>query len=263
MVVAIGLVSLHHRELGVVPGADPLVPVNAPDLEDPLHAPHQQPLEVELRGDPQEQLDVQRIVMRDERPGRGASGDGLHGGRLDLDKPPPGHDVAERRDDLRPAQEGLERLGIGEQVDIPPPVPLLDVRQPVPLLGGRQQALAQEGQARREDGQLARLGVSERPVHSEQVAQVEQLDQAPARVADLLLADEDLDSLGPVAKVEEDHLPLSPLEHDPPGDAHGGPGLGLLSLGSPGNRQLPDGGDRLVAVEPLPPGVEPQVGDSP
>ena len=82
-------------------------------------------------------------------------------------------------------------------------------------------------------------------------------------VAHLLLADEDLDSLGPVANLEEDHLPLPSPEHDPPGDAHGGPGLGLLPFRSLRNRQLPDGGDRLVAVEPLSPGVEPQVGDSP
>ena len=32
---------------------------------------------------------IQSIVMRDERPGRGAPGDGLHRGRLDLDKTPP------------------------------------------------------------------------------------------------------------------------------------------------------------------------------
>ena len=114
---------------------------------------------------------------------------------------------------------------------------------PCHFSGGGKQALAQEGQARREDGQLARLGVSERPVHSEQVAQVEQLDQAPAQVAHLLLADEDLDSLGPVAKLKEDHLPLPPPEHDPPRYADRGPGLGLLTIGSFGT-----GSSRTVAI---------------
>ena len=114
-----------------------------------------------------------------------------------------------------------------------------------------------------EDGQLAGLGVAERAVDADQVAQVEQLDQVPAQVADLLLADEDLDAFGPVAELEEDDLPLPAPEHDPPGDADGGPGLGLLTLRGLGNRQLADLGDRLVAVEPLAPGVQPQVGDSP
>ena len=107
MVVAVGLVRLQHGELGVVLGADALVAVDPADLEDPLHAADQQPLQVELGGDSQEQVDVQSVVMGDERPGRRASGDGLHGGRLDLDETLFGHDLAERRDDLRPAQKGL------------------------------------------------------------------------------------------------------------------------------------------------------------
>ena len=156
-----------------------------------------------------------------------------------------------------------ERLGIGEQVDVPPAVPLLEVGQPVPLLGRGQEALGQEGQARRKDGQLAGLGVSERAVNADQITQVQQLDKVPAQVANLLLADEDLDSFGPVAEVEEDHLALPALEHDPPGHPDGGPGLGLLTLRGLGNRQLADLGNRLVAVEPLSPGVEPEVGDSP
>ena len=108
VVVAVGLIGLHHGELGVVLGADPLVAVDPADLEDPLHAADEEPLEIELRRDPEEQVDIQRVVMGDERPGRGAAGDGLHRGRLDLDEALLGHDLAERRDDLRPAQEGLE-----------------------------------------------------------------------------------------------------------------------------------------------------------
>ena len=86
VVVAVGLVGLQHGELGVVPRADALVAVDPADLEDPLHAADQQPLQVQLGGDPQEQVDVERVVMGDERPGRRAAGDRLHRGRLDLDK---------------------------------------------------------------------------------------------------------------------------------------------------------------------------------
>ena len=146
VVVAVGLVGLQHGELGVVLGADPLVAVDPADLEDPLHAADQQPLQVQLGGDPQEQVDVERVVVGDERPGRRAAGDRLHRRRLDLDEPSLGHHPAERGDDLRPAEEDGQRLGVAEQVDVPLPVALLDVGQPVPLLGRRQQALAQERQ---------------------------------------------------------------------------------------------------------------------
>ena len=132
------------------------------------------------------------------------------------------------------------------------------VGQPVPLLGRRQQALGQERELLGEDGQLAGLGVAEPAVDADQVAQVEQFDQAPAGVADLLLADEDLDPLGPVAELEEDDLPLPAAEHDPPGDADGRARLARRRAPTVGTGKCADRGDRLVPVESLAPGVEPQ-----
>ena len=107
----------------------------------------------------------------------------------------------------------------------------------MPFLGGRQQALGQEREPGGEDGELAGLGESQRPVDADQVAEVEQIHQLPGRVAHLLLADEDLDPLGPVADLEEDDLPLPSPEHDPPGHADGGPGLGGLALHGLWDRQ--------------------------
>ncbi len=85
-VVAVGLIELEHRELGIVPRADPLVAIDAAQLVDPLHAADQQPLEVQLQRDPQEQLHVERVVMRLERPGRGAAGDRVQRRPFDLDE---------------------------------------------------------------------------------------------------------------------------------------------------------------------------------
>ena len=113
-----------------------------------------------------------------------------------------------------------ERLGVTEQVDIALAVALFLVGQTVPLFGRGQQALGQKGQFFGEDGQLAGLGMAKAAVDTDQVAQVELVDQAPAEVAHLLLAHEDLDVVGPVAEVEEDDLALPAPEHDPPGDTH-------------------------------------------
>ena len=115
----------------------------------------------------------------------------------------------------------------------------------MPFFRRRQQALGKERDLLGEDGQLAGLGVAQPAVDSDQVSQVEQFDQAPAFVADLLLADEDLDPFGPVAKVEEIDLPLAAAEHDPPGDANSRPG-GLAARAQPaeaakrGPRRWPD-----------------------
>ena len=56
VVVAVRLVDLEHRELGVVGGVDALVAEDAADLVDPLEAADDQPLEVELDRDAQVQL---------------------------------------------------------------------------------------------------------------------------------------------------------------------------------------------------------------
>ena len=57
-VVAVGLVDLEHRELGVVLPGDALVAEDAADLEHPVEAGDQHPLEVELERDAQEEVDA-------------------------------------------------------------------------------------------------------------------------------------------------------------------------------------------------------------
>ena len=73
-----------HREFGIVLGADPLVAKDAADLVDLFDAADQQPLEVQFQGDPQVEVDVERVVMRHERPGRRPAGDGVQRRRLDF-----------------------------------------------------------------------------------------------------------------------------------------------------------------------------------
>ena len=116
----------------------------------------------------------------------------------------------------RAGEEGGERLGIAEQVDVALAIPLLDIGQAMPFFRRREQALGQKRQPLREDGQLTGPGVAEASVDSDQVSQVKQFDEAPAFVADLFLANEDLDAFGPVAQVEEVDLPLAAAKHDPP-----------------------------------------------
>ena len=82
------LVGLEHRELGVVLGRDALVAEVAVDLEDPLEAADQEPLEVQLGGDPQVQVHAEGLVVGDEGPGEGPARNGLQHGGLDLDEAP-------------------------------------------------------------------------------------------------------------------------------------------------------------------------------
>ena len=86
VVVGVGLVELQHGEFRIVGPVHPFVPEVVPDLVDPLEAADQQPLEVQLVGDPQVERHVERVVVGDERPRRGAAVEGLEHRRLDLEK---------------------------------------------------------------------------------------------------------------------------------------------------------------------------------
>jgi hypothetical protein len=66
--------------------AEALVAEVAVDLEDPLHPADQEPLEEQLGRDPQVQVQVQGVVVGDERFGRRPAGDRLHHGRLDFEE---------------------------------------------------------------------------------------------------------------------------------------------------------------------------------
>ena len=69
VVVAVGLVRLEHGEFRRVRGVDALVAERPADLVDPLDAADDAPLEVELGGDAQRHLQVERVEMGVERPG--------------------------------------------------------------------------------------------------------------------------------------------------------------------------------------------------
>ena len=87
-VVVVGerLVRLEHRELGVVAGVDALVAEDAPDLEHALEPADDQSLEVQLGGDAEVEVDVERVVVGDERSRRRAAELVAEHRRLDLDE---------------------------------------------------------------------------------------------------------------------------------------------------------------------------------
>ena len=131
------LVELEHRELGVVPSADALVAVAAPDLVYALHPADDEPLQVELRRDAHVEVHVEGVVVRAKRPGGRAADHGVHRGRFDFEKADLVEDRAHRPDDVAPRAKHVRHLGVGDEVDVSLPVPKLHVLQPVPLLGQR------------------------------------------------------------------------------------------------------------------------------
>ena len=149
MVVPVGRVELHHRELGVVADRDAFVAEVAVDLEHALEAADQQPLQVQLRRDAQEHLLVERVVVRDERLGVRAARDRVQHRRFDLEEVVLDHELANRRHRLAAREEARARVLVGDQVDVALPVLLLLIGHAVELVGQRAQALGEQAQGDR------------------------------------------------------------------------------------------------------------------
>ena len=144
LVVGVRLVPLEHRELGVVGAVDALVAEVLAELVHALEPADDQPFQVELGRDPQEELAIERVVVRRERPGERAPVERLQHRCLDLDEPLGVEEPADRGDHARAGDEQLARLLVGDQVELALAKARLDVGQAVVLLGRRPQRLGQQ-----------------------------------------------------------------------------------------------------------------------
>ncbi len=143
-VVGVRLIGLQQRELGVVAEVDALVAERAAQLEDPLDTADAQPLEVELGGDAQVQVEVVGVDVGEERPGVGPAVDLLQDRGLDLQEALGEQGFPDRVQDVAAGPDQVARLGVDRQVDVAGAHPRLLVGQPLPLVGQRAQALADQ-----------------------------------------------------------------------------------------------------------------------
>ena len=221
VVVPVRRVELHHRELGVVADRDSLVAKAPVDLEHALEAADDEALQVELGGDAQEHLLVERVVVGDERLRVGAARDRMEHRRLDLHEAVLDHEAADRRQRLAARDEARPRGVVGDQVLVAMAILLLGVGDAVELVGQRPQALGEQAQALDLDGQLAGLGLEERALGADDVAEVEALEVVVGLGADRVDADAKLDPAGRVLHGREAGLAHDALEHQPAGDRDG------------------------------------------
>ena len=138
---------------------------------------------------------------------------------------------ADRAHDRRALLEDVARLRVHGEVEVPLPVAALDVLQPVPLLRQGLQALGEEGELGRLDGQLPRARAEHLPGDADPVAEVERPEERPSRLADGVLPDVDLEPRAAVGEVEERRpFPGCGCARIRPATAHGlGRGLELLA----------------------------------
>src|SRR6202000_2308430 len=112
------LIPLDHRELRVVLVGDALVAEVLAKLIDALEATDDQPLEIQLCGDPQVQVAVESVVVGCEGTRHSAAVERLQDRGFDLDEAVAVERAADRRDDPRTVDEQLSALDARDEVQL-------------------------------------------------------------------------------------------------------------------------------------------------
>ena len=118
VVILVGHVDLHHGELRVVGLVHPFVAEVFGKFIDPFKTTYDEAFEVELIGNAEVQWDVERIVVGDERTGRGTPRDGLEDWGFHLHISCVVEDATHGRNDFVALAENLFHAGVYHEVDI-------------------------------------------------------------------------------------------------------------------------------------------------
>ena len=198
---------------------DSLVAEVLADLIDLLQPADDQPLEIELRRDAEVAVLVERVVVRDERPGERAAVARLEHRRLHLDEAPLVEDAPDRRNRAGTEQSVLARLLVHQQVEVALAVAQLDVREAVERVGERRRDARQHLERVHHQRGLPAPRLRRRADDADDVAEVD-VDLAGA-----LEGAQELDSPGAVDEVEEHELAQVASRQHTAGEASRRPGL--------------------------------------
>ncbi len=218
-VVRVGLVQLQHREFRVVPRRQPFVAEVAVDLVHAFEPADDEPLQVQLGRDAQVHVDVERVVVRDERLRDRAARNHLQHRRLDFHEVERVEEAAQVLHDARARAEHLAALVADDQVDVALAVALLDIGQAVPLVRQRPQRLDQQPQLLDLDRELAGARLEQRAFGADDVADVPALELVVG-LAERGLLQEQLDRAAAIGNPGERRLAHDALRHHAAGHRH-------------------------------------------
>ena len=187
---------------------DALVAEVLADLVDALEPADDQPLQIELGRDPEIEVLLEVVPVRDERLREGAAVARLQHRRLDLDEAVGVEVAPDRRDDAAAQEEVRACLLVHQQVEVALSVPQLDVGEAVEHVRQRRAVLREQLEAGDLQRRLAPARLRRMSLHADDVAEV-----------DVDLLGDQLDPPAPVDEVEEGDLPHLAPGHHPAGEA--------------------------------------------
>ena len=205
--IGVGPVSLKHGELRIVTAADAFVAEVAVEFEHTGETAHEQPFQIQLGGDAQIHLLIERIEVSLKRARSGTAGHVLHHRCFDFQEVAAVQVVADLGDHLAARDEDLATAVVGNEVQVALAIFDLAIRDTMPLVGKRAQCFRQRGEHLHMDGVLASFGHESLASHTDEVADVDLMNEERVGfLADITLAQVALDASRDVADVKERRL---------------------------------------------------------
>ena len=213
VIVGVGLVQLHQREFRIVPGVQSLVAEHAADLINPLHAAHDQALQVEFQGNSQLQILVQRVKVRLEGTGRRAAGVLHQHRRLHLHESLSVQIPANRADDPGTFDKGLLYLRVHDQIHVSLTIAGVRIRQAVILLRQNLQTLGEQRHFLRVNGDFSGFGRENGAADTENIAHIIFLKILVGILSHIVPRHIALNASGKILNITEGSFSHDTLEH--------------------------------------------------
>ena len=219
--IGVGLIEFNRGEFGVVLGVHALVAEDAADLIHAIHAADDQALQRQFSRNTHIHIDVERIVVRDERTRCRTAGDGIENGRFNLDIAHIIQIVPQMLDELRTDNKIPLDLRVHDQVNIALTIACFLVGQSVEFLGQRQQGLGQQRDFLCTHRHFAALRTEDFTLDADDISDVVFLEAVILGLVHLVLAGVKLDAACFVLQIAEGHLAHAALGHEPARDRDG------------------------------------------
>ena len=221
VVIRIRLVELHQGKLRIVAGIQSLVAEHAADLIDALQAAHDQALQVQLQGNAQLEILIQRVEMRLEGTGSRAARVRHQHRRLHLQEALAVQVAADAAQNPGALDKGVLYLGVHDQIRVALTVTDVRVRQAVELLRKNLKALGKERDLCGVDRDLAGLRAEHLAAHADDISDVIFLEILIGLLAQDVPGHVALDISLEILHVAEGSLSHDALGHHTARDCHG------------------------------------------
>ena len=168
----IGPVEFTHGEFRIVAGVDAFVAENTADFVHAFHAADDEALEMELKGDAHVEVDIEGVVVGDERTRVGTAGDGVQHWGFDFEEGVAVEVAADGGDDFGAHDEGVLHVGIHDEVHVALAIAELGVGESVEFLWQWAHGFAEVVVFVDFDGELAAIGDEDDAGDADDVADV-------------------------------------------------------------------------------------------